>query len=113
MKKTALVSAALLALPFVVSAQGNLSNIGTLVGSFGTIANMAIPIMITVALLFFFWGLITYVRGAGEDKGEGKKIMLGGIAALFIMVSIWGIVGFAQSALGINNVQTVTSPRVQ
>ena len=109
MKKTALISAAFLALPFVAFAQGNLSNIQQLIVAIGNIVALLIPIMIGVAMLVFFYGLVKYVQG-GEGVSEGKNIMIGGIIALFIMVSIWGIIRFAQASLGIGADQNIQAP---
>ncbi|MDZ4226471.1 MAG: hypothetical protein U1C66_03195 [Patescibacteria group bacterium] len=76
---------------------------------------MAIPILIGVALLFFFWGLVQYIRkpGGGEEKGgaDGKKIMIAGLVGLFIMVSVWGIIRLGQQVLRLENEsQAPTSP---
>jgi hypothetical protein len=54
-----------------------------------------------LALIFFFWGLARLIFSAGDEKGreDGKKIMLWGIIALFIMFSVWGIVQLLQRSL--------------
>ncbi len=61
----------------------------------------AIPIVGSIALLVFFWGLARFILKAGEQEArdEGKQIMKWGIVALFVMVSIWGIVSFLQTDL--------------
>ena len=100
MKKTALIASSLFALPFLASAQtggGNLSNILNLVGSVGQIVQYIIPILVGCAIAFFFYGLIGYIRH--PDLKEGKNTMIAGIVSLFIMVSLWGIITFAQVAL--------------
>jgi len=66
------------------------------------IANLvdaAVPILIGIGLIIFFWGLVKYIRTA--ESGDGKKIMLAGLAGLFIMVSVWGIIKLGQSVLGV------------
>ena len=58
---------------------------------------MAIPGIAGMALLAFVWGLVKFItRAGGDEKGvtEGKKLMLWGIIALFVMISIWGILRF-------------------
>lgn len=54
----------------------------------------ATPIVVALALLYFFWGLATYILNAKdtEKQKEGRSIMIWGILALFIMVSVWGII---------------------
>ncbi len=89
-----------------------LTNIAQLINAFGGIIAMLIPIMIGVAILAFFYGLYKYIKSAGEGHTEGINIMIAGIAALFVMVSIWGIIGFVQSSLNISNTQTVSAPRI-
>jgi hypothetical protein len=85
--------------PFIASAQ--LNNITALITSVGRIVNLLIPILVGVAVLFFFWGLIKYIRSSGKGHAEGLNIMIAGIVSFFIMVSLYGIVNFAGSALGI------------
>jgi len=79
-----------------------LSPIIQLINAVAYVVGLIIPILIGVALIFFFWGLIQYIRNAGKKGHErGRKTMIAGITALFIMVSIWGIIAFLQSSLGI------------
>ncbi len=114
MKKTAILSAVIFAAPFAAFAQtGNLSNIQQLVQSIGNIVAILIPILIAIALIAFFWGLIKYIWGGGKDTAKGKSIMIAGIISLFVMVSIYGIIAFAQNALlGGTPGQNINAPRV-
>ncbi|MFA5838391.1 MAG: pilin [Candidatus Paceibacterota bacterium] len=75
------------------------------------------PIVIALALLYFFYGLARYILNAGneEKKAEGKNIMIYGIIALFVMVSVWGLVSILVTTLGITtggteNLPFVTTP---
>ena len=103
--KKLIVSAFLLS-PMLALAQNStpsLSNLQTLLGSIKNIVNLALPIVIGLALLGFFWGLMQFVFSAGneEKKDEGKRHMIYGIIALFVMVAVWGLVGFIAGALGL------------
>jgi hypothetical protein len=109
--------------PFIAAAQESgpqLSYFRALLGSVADLVNAAIPLMIGIALVIFFWGLIQYIRnpggGEGHGGGDGKKIMIAGLVGLFIMVSVWGIIRLAQSVFGIQSNQQagqqVQSPRV-
>ena len=77
-----------------------LSPIIQIINAVAYIVGLIIPILIGVALIFFFYGLIQYIHKP-DQKGGGKKIMQAGLLSLFVMVSVWGIIAFAQSALGI------------
>jgi len=115
MKKTALIGlygALLLALPVVASAQA-LTPLRNLIVALGQIIGILIPILIALALVAFFWGLVTYIWKGAEGHKEGRNIMIAGIVSLFIMVSIWGIINLAQNALGVNPSGAVAVPQVQ
>ncbi len=82
-----------------------LTNVEDLIQSVGNILNLVVPIVITVALIVFFWGLIKYI--SSSDSDDGRKIavrrMVGGVVAFFVIVSLWGLVRFLQNSLGITN----------
>lgn len=71
----------------------------------GYIINLLIPIAASLALLYFFWGLAKFVWNSGSEDGveEGRQVMKWGIVALFVIVSIWGIVFFIQEQLNIDS----------
>jgi hypothetical protein len=81
----------------------DLGGVTTLTHSFGSLVNSALPILIALALLGFFWGLVKFIFSAGdaEKAKEGKSIMIYGVIALAVMVSVWGIVNFIAGDLGI------------
>lgn len=114
MRKTlAALSALLLAAPAVASAQ-SLQPLANLIGAVARLVGALVPILITLALVAFFWGLIQYLVKGGDKKsvGNGKRLMIWGLITLFVMVSVWGIVRLGQDALGINPNAGATSPQV-
>lgn len=62
-----------------------------------------VPIFITLALAYFIWGIAQFIlHSDGEEaRSEGKNKMLWGVIALFVIVSVWGLVGFIGSTLGV------------
>jgi|SRR3989344_3539441 len=102
MKKILTVSSLLYALPFVAFAAPN--DVEGVIKLFGDLINLLIPLLMAVALIAFFWGLVLYIWRAGDGKGqeEGKKVMIAGIVGLFLMVGIWGIVNILQGTFGTN-----------
>lgn len=105
MKKYALIALAFA--PTVAFAQ-NLGNLETLLRSIGRLVSIALPIVVAIALLAFFWGLVKFIFSAqGEDAHkQGQQLMIWGLVALFVMVAVWGLVRFIGNALGINPEQT-------
>lgn len=112
MKKVILATLAFA--PALAFAQG-LGNVKTLVQSIGSIVAVALPIVVAIALLVFFWGLVRFIfaQGNEETKTEAKKVMLWGIIALFVMVSVWGLVRFIATNLGITDNSNFAAPGVQ
>src|SRR5579859_2489795 len=111
MKKFALYTAFLFALPTIAFAQA-LQPLRTLVVSIGGIIDILIPILIALALVVFFWGLVVYVYKGAEGHEQGRYIMVAGLVSLFIMVSVWGIINLAQNALGVSPTVQVAIPQV-
>jgi len=82
----------------------------TLFGVLDTVARLigfATPIVVALALLYFFWGLATYILNASDEekKKDGKNIMIWGILALFIMVSVWGIINVVRDTFNLDDNQ--------
>ncbi len=69
-----------------------------------TILNKLVPFTIGLAVLAFFWFLVLFIWKASDNPTEQAKLksgMLWSIIALFVMVAIWGIVGFIANMLGV------------
>ncbi len=101
--KTFSIVSGLLMMPLIASAQsleGTLSTVSNLI-------NTAIPLILALAVLYFFWGLANYILAADEKKEEGKNIMIYGIIALFVMVSIWGLVRMLQNTFGVQDQRVI------
>lgn len=67
------------------------------------VVNLAIPVMYGLALLFFFWGTGQFVLNAGNEKirDDGKRKMLWSVLVIFVMVTLFGILGFFGRAIGL------------
>jgi len=85
---------------------GRLREFKDFVCLFVDLISVSIPVIVGLMLLVFFWGLAKFIfRVGGDEKAvdEGKRIMLWGVVALFVMVSVWGLVNFLVDAFGFNN----------
>lgn len=69
------------------------------------IAAAIIPLIFTLAFLFFLWGMTMYIRGSDDVKKreESKKFIYWGIIALTVMISVWGIIKIINTTLGFGN----------
>ena len=73
-----------------------------------------LPIVFGLAILVFWWGLAKFILKAGDESAreEGKQIMKWGIVALFVIVSMWGIIGFLRSEFSITGDGNFPIPRL-
>lgn len=102
-----------LVFPVVASAQ---AGVRELLGMAGGIIQALIPIVIGLAVLVFLWGVLQYViRSDDPGKAEARNFMLWGIIALFVMVSVWGLVNILRDTLRLNPAtpSAPAIPRVQ
>ena len=75
-----------------------------------TILNNVIPVLITVAVIYFIWGVIQY--GIAKDEGAktgGRDAMIYGLIALMVIVSVWGLVNFIKNFVGLDAADTEIS----
>jgi len=110
--KKILSSLTLSLLPTVAFAQTgpiNLQNIRGAIFQVGELINILLPIVVALALLFFFWGLAKFILASGDEdaKDEGKRIMIWGVLALFVMASVWGLVAFFGNLTGVGQGETL------
>lgn len=70
-----------------------------------TLLNRMVPFLIGLALVVFFWYLVVFLWKGGQDP-EAKNTSLKGmgysILAIFVMVSIWGIISLIGNITGIS-----------
>lgn len=109
------IYAAVSFVPVLAFAQGaNLSGLSQLVTQIGGIIAKIIPLMFAIAIVYFFWGLIQFLRGAGDPKmhDQGKMHMIYGIIAIAVMISVYGLVAWLQTNLGVSSVTSLPLPTV-
>ena len=76
-------------------------------------------VIIGLAVMYFLWGLVKYLKtAAGEEFEEAKGMIINGIIIIFVMVSIWGLVRVFANTVQVNvdsrttlPVKTITIPR--
>ncbi len=100
-------------IPSFAFATANLSNVQSLTTALGGIVNTLMPVAFTSVFVVFFWGVAMYVVKAGDEEAQkkAKSIMIYGVIGIAIIASIWGIVGWLQSNLGVSGVSTGSIPR--
>lgn len=99
------------------TAQQGAINGGALVNLLGlaqTLVSRAVPFLVGVAVVVFFYFLIMFIVRSSDSakRADYLKGMGLSIVAIFVMVSIWGIVGLAGSIFGIGQGGNIPTPGV-
>ncbi len=101
--------------PVLALAQNpNFTGLDSMVAFITRTVRSLIPIFFALAIIYFFWGLIEFIRSAGDPKkaAEGKSIMIYGVIAIAVMISIYGLVSWLQNLLGVTNNAPLPIPTV-
>lgn len=88
----------------VTTSGSNVNGLTQLLALAQTIVSRLVPFLVGVAVLAFFWFLIQFIWKGSEDPEKQKSSLKGmgmSILALFVMVSIWGIIKFMGNIVGI------------
>ncbi len=78
------------------------------------IAGRALPLLILAALVLFLFGIVKRFFWAKDtaDKGEAGRYILWGVVALFVMVSVWGLVNVLRGSFNLDNNNVPLAPAV-
>jgi hypothetical protein len=89
---------------------------GTLFGVLcrvGQFLNSIIPVLIALGVVYFVWGVITYVIASDEEaKSAGRNRIIFGIIGLAVIIGMWGLVNLLRNTLLLNNTTNVQLPTV-
>lgn len=92
-----------------LSQQGvtNITDITTLLCKISGILNAIIPVLVTLGVVYFVWGVITYVISSDEEaKKTGRNRIIYGIIGLAVIIGMWGLVTLLRNTFlgeGANN----------
>ena len=92
--------------------------LGTIQGmicKIGDILNTIVPILIALGVVYFVWGVITFVISNDEEaKTTGRNRMIYGIIGLVVIVGMWGLVRVVTNTFGVGrspaNITFPTTP---
>jgi hypothetical protein len=76
------------------------------------INDAVIPLIFSVAVVMFIWGILQYViQDSEEAKTKGKDFMIWGVIGLTVMVSIWGLVAILATTFGVADTSVLPQVR--
>ncbi len=92
------------------------ANVGNLFGvlcKFDELLTAVLPVLIGLGVVYFVWGVITYVISSDEEaKKAGRDRIIYGIIGLAVIIGLWGLVRILTDTFSISNTRTITLPTV-
>lgn len=81
--------------PVIAFAKSSPTDFKSLLGVAVDLISLTIPVLMSLAVLAFLVGVAKYIlKGSSEtERASGKKFIFWGIIGLFVMISIWSLVG--------------------
>ena len=71
----------------------NSGTIETIICRIDSILNTIVPVLIVLGVVYFIWGVISYVIGSDEEaKKAGRDRIIFGIIGLAVIIGVWGLV---------------------
>ena len=97
----------------VVCTSAAITDIQGILCKLNNIFGAVLPVLIGLGIIFFVWGVISYVvAGDEEAKTKGRDRMIYGVIGLAVIVGVWGLVAILNNSFGLNNAQSITLPTV-
>jgi hypothetical protein len=89
------------------------TDVQTFLCKIGDILSAIIPILIALGVVYFVWGVITFVIASDEEaKSTGRNRMIWGIIGLAVIIALWGLVRILVNTFGLTNQQNIEFPTV-
>jgi hypothetical protein len=82
-------------------------------GITGVINNILVPLIITLCVIVFLWGVAkAYILSGGADaeRKKGHQLILWGIIGFVVILSVWGLVNLALDIFGLTSGGTSPTP---
>ncbi|MDP3779499.1 MAG: hypothetical protein Q8R30_05660 [bacterium] len=100
--------------PFsVLAASPSAEGINTVLTNILNASTILIQILITLAILTFGWGVVKLIFAATNPQQikDAKGILLWGIIGIFVLSSLYGIITFIQTYVGLPDESPIQAPK--
>lgn len=85
-------------LPYLAMAQ----DLNTVVGTLKRQLDSIPALLVGLAVILFLWGVLKYIMAGSEGEvKEAVQMILWGLVAIFVMLSVWGLVRVLSGTIGV------------
>ncbi|OGJ02207.1 hypothetical protein A3G98_02135 [Candidatus Nomurabacteria bacterium RIFCSPLOWO2_12_FULL_37_8] len=97
--------------PAVCQSGTSITTVQGILCKIGDILSAVVPILIALGVIYFVWGVVTYVIASDEEaKKSGRDRIIYGIIGLAVIIAVWGLVAILRNTFGLSNVQNINFP---
>src|ERR1035437_3173643 len=83
------------------------NGLGLVICKISDLLGTVLPVLVAFGVLYFIWGVITYIIADGEEaKKTGKDRIIYGIIGFTAIVSVWGLVDIIVKTFGLGGAAT-------
>ncbi len=91
----------------------NTQTLGGYLCLIGSLLNKVVPVLIALGVVYFVWGVISYVISDDEEaKEKGRNRIIFGVIGLCVIVGVWGLVAVLRNTFGLGNRTNIELPTV-
>jgi hypothetical protein len=77
-----------------------MTTLGTLLTRLSALLGQVLPVLVSMGVLYFIWGVVMYFIADDEEaKTKGKDRILYGVIGLAVIISLWGLVNLLADTL--------------
>jgi len=74
----------------------------SILGTAARFLSYLIPVLVTVAVVYFIWTVITYtLSGDDKKKADAKKNIIPALIGLFLIIAFWGVLSLVTTTTGV------------
>lgn len=101
--------------PFLAYAQGspNPEGVNTVLENILKTLEVVVQILLTASFVVFGWGILKLITAGGNTTTvkQAKGVIWWGVLALFVLASLYGIILFIKTSIGIPENEPITVPK--
>ena len=86
------------------SCSSSIEDVGDMLCKVGDLLKSIIPLLVGIGMVYFIWGVVTYVISSDEEaKKSGKDRIIYGIIGFVVISGLWGLVTIVINTFGIDS----------
>lgn len=111
MKKFSIIAGSMFAAPALVLG-ATITDLNSIFGFIKSVLDAVLPLIIAAAVVYFVWGMFQlFTAEDTEKKDKARSTIIYGVIAIFVMISVWGLVNILVRTFGLTNTPVnVTNP---